>query len=547
MSVALMRIYDHFHQTETTSLEDEYLAGVAEFAAPFLGKGAVLQSLKVDKTEVDFDEDEEDRPRKKVKSEVPYVQDEAFDPEQGQPLIINWSARSSNEEAIFMDSGESGLDVSTVMVDGEVDYNGTLLRVRIEFTESMNAPMTTLVIDGTSAENFLKDWARDTWQPQLENIAVADPVLVCSSRVTMFRHANMVFPLDAGVSVILRAIPGENLSRLIEGPEPLHLYGLLLDRDLNWAAPHLKSFPFFQIALGKTIRLQGCFFEISTEIPEEPASEDEEDEADVKVHGNAEPFAQLNLGGQVWCGNKFVPFWTDVPADNEVLAFRLAGVVFRPSWTLDELEPLLAGNSAVSDTFALGLGGLQTCRYHITGMEYFFDLHTQTLYSLSIQLALLNTEACVFPGNIRIDLQQLDVHCNVGTPDANQAVSLWAEGIGRIGEIRMPLSISWNTTISMTADGEGVPPENLLRALSIQLPPPDPDMTGIADYQIEFLPPDGRPRLSMQPLYRKKDISVEDDENDDTPDGPIVLSQQGVVSWPRPLSRRRKPVPRKSD
>ncbi|MEF9673618.1 Ig domain-containing protein [Pseudomonas sp. PCH446] len=65
-------------------------------------------------------------------------------------------------------------------------------------------------------------------------------------------------------------------------------------------------------------------------------------------------------------------------------------------------------------------------------------------------------------------------------------------------------------------------------------------MTGIADYQIEFLPPDGRPRLSMQPLYRKKDISVEDDENDDTPDGPIVLSQQGVVSWPRPLSRRRK-------
>ncbi|WP_175650646.1 hypothetical protein [Pseudomonas sp. Marseille-P9899] len=548
MSVELMQIYNHFRHADQADLKDENLASVAEYAAWFIGADAVLTSLNVDKTESAFyddDEDIEDQPRKKHRSEIPYTLDDDTDLEEGQPLLFNWVARSSNAEETLMGDGESGLDVTTVRVDAEVNYKGTLLRVHIEFTENVFGPVTTLVIEGTDGEGFLEQWASDTWQPQLENIALDEPVIVCSSTASSFCHGNICFSLKAGVSMILKAIPGDNLKKIIKGPEPLYMYGLLLDGDFNWVPMYLKSFPFFQVELGATIRLQGCFFDISTKTPEQPSSEEEEDEAETKVHGEPAPFAQLNLGGQVWADNNYVPLWAEVPADNEVIAFRLAGTQYRLPWTLGELKPLFAGNSATQDAFASVINNVEDWKYHITSMEYFYDLYTQTLYSLSIQLALLNTGASVSPGGVRVDLEQMELHCNVGAPDTKHAASLWAEGVGSIAGLKMPVSITWGTEVALTADGDGVPPENLLATLDIKMPEPDPEMIGIADYRIEFLPPDWKPRLSMQPLYQAKDMSAEGDEDDDTPDGPIVLNQAGVVSWPRPLARRRRPVPRK--
>lgn len=532
VSVALMQIYDHFRHARQTNLKDENLACVANFAARILGENAVLDSLTVEKTESKFHDDDgdfEEPPHKKVKPDIPYTLDEAPDLEQGQPLTFNWRARSANGEEILTGDGESALDVTTVMVDAEVNHGDMQLHVRIQFTDDVRGPLITLVITGTSAQGFFKQWASDTWQPQLENIAIADPALVCCSGTTLFRHEDIFFPLQAGISVILRATPGENLRRIIEGIDRLYLFGLLLDGDFKDVRPYLKSFPFFHIKLGESIGLDGCYFDISTRTPtassrkSESGVEEEEDGGDEEPFDPV-PFAQLNLAGNLSTPENILYLWTDVPADNEVLAFRLAGPGYQLCWRLDELAPVLGTRSGIQDTFASGIRNGQDWKYRIIGLEYFYDLSMHRLYSLSTRLELLDKGASLFPHGVKVGLEQLTLHCNVGAPDTHHALSLWAEGIGNIDGILMPMNISWANGISLIAGNDGPPPENLYSVLTIDQPVLAPEVAGLASYRVEFAP-DGPPRLSILPFYKRNGIDVEDDEDDSVlSDDPIILS-----------------------
>lgn len=536
MSVALMEIYDHFRNTDTASIDDDHFSPVVTFANRVLGEHVLLQKLRVTKSELEAydDDDLQDKTNKKFRSDQPHSLDEEEEEKTGTPLLLRWGARSSNQQTVLSGDGSFELELTEVVVEGSITLENQELHARVEFSENIFGIVVTLVITGTSAENFFQQWAGEFYQPQLEHIAVSEAVLVACSHSKLLNHERIVFPLEKGLSIILRAKTGDNIWKIIDGVDKLYLYGRLLDDQFNDVPLNLKSYPFFRILLGQNVRLTGSFFQISVKTPDNLSDAPmEDDEASSEFQEEPVPFAQLNLAGTLWEGANSMSFWSDVPADHEVLAFRMAGSGVQYPWQLDQLKPLLGSNAAVMDAFAQGIDGTGW-KYRVIDMQYFYDLSMQTLYSLSLQLTLLNRGAAILPAGIRVELQQLALHCNVGTPDTTPAVSLWAEGTGSIGGVSLPLDIVWGSAISMSTGNDGPPPESLFTALGIEVPLLDQEMSGIASYRLDFLPPDGEPQLSLLPSYKAPEMEVELEQDDQESDAAIVLDRHGVVSWPTP-------------
>lgn len=531
MSVALLRIYDHFSQAQEAPLKDKYLAPAAEFAARILGPDAVLKSLRTEKTEAEFDDDEEveEKPTKKIKPDTPYTLDEGVEEEQGPSLTFDWTARSSDGQQLLADEGQAALDVTEVILEGKVTLLGKLLQVRVEFNGHYDEPTVTIAITGTSAEGFFRQWAGDTWQPQLENLAVSEPVVLCCSAPTLFTYDRHCFFLKAGISMILLATPGPNLSELIEGPERLYLFGHLVDDKFNSVPPYLQTFPFFQMTLGKSIRLQGCYFDVSTKtlpVPSPSGDDLEEEEDEDESPGSPIPFAQLNLAGSLVAPSNLIYLWTDVPADDEVLAFRQAGPGYQKAWTLADLAPVLGDPSRLQQAFAGSPEDIKAWRYRVAGLEYFYDLSMKSLYSLASRLELLNKDASIVTSKVKVVVQRLILHCKIGAPDSNHALSLWAEGLGDIAGTTLPFDISWANGITLSAGKEGRPTLELFKALHIEPPPLPSTVVDVASYRLALH--SNRPAtLAILPLYKPHGMSVEEDE-----DGPVVADEPIVLSQP---------------
>jgi hypothetical protein len=501
----LLQTFNYFFGKDTISASDPFLPGklgakLQSVIGEITGVNLTQLNTKISQPRVvQVQQRQIDEPTKRRKHSTPHrLQDE--DEDVGAEENWTWTGRSSTGQFVrgIADTQRIALD----WVEVEATIGDTGLKLGARYTEDQNGLQVLMMITGTSADHFYEQLMKDAYNPELERLALREPVLVTTTKTTQVTWKGFQFPCGTGLSIIAEATPGANMKALDPDGQTIYLWGQLLGADNEFVErPILRTYPTFSLKLGASLILKDSFYEVSIhdagnpnlEVQPEERDDEREEQEEGEEGGHVAYLAvcgRLEVQGGAW------RVWGNVPKDDGTLGLRLMGYGIDPPFeSLAPLSPLLGGKDDWIKFLDLPLGSIglvpSTWGFRLRGLYYFYELTSKVITTSAINLLVLRDVKLTY-AKASLQLSDMRLHCTVGFPDSHRPVSAWAAGSLKIADVTLRMDIRWLPSFCITAAGAQIPQE-LPAQLSIQLPPLN---VTINEYVVRF-PTEGPATLTL--------------------------------------------------